>query len=107
MTTRRVVSRGVFSGSDCPHRLVRDEDVRNLRRLYAGKAGTKLPEDDDIGFARLPLLEFFPDAQNRRQSGAERGDDFFPRLLIRPVEHMATFGGYYQLLMGTSRPRHR
>ena len=69
-----LVGRCIAAGADRPHRLVGDDDRRQVVSGNPGERPEDLLGDDRLGPPRLPLLERFPDADDRRQP---RGEDRF------------------------------
>ena len=61
-------------GADRPHRLVGDDDRRQVVSGNPGERPEDLLGDDRLGPPRLAFRERFPDADDRRQP---RGEDRF------------------------------
>ena len=61
-------------------------------RIHLCERGTKLPQHDLSGLARLALRQRLADADQRRKSGTNGGRGLLPRLLVGLAEHVPPLG---------------
>src|SRR5256712_4716104 len=89
-----ILGRGVPTGPDRPHRLVRNR--HSAHAVAFSERRLKLPNDHRHGLACFTLGERLADAKHRLEISRERGRHLLAGLLVSLAEYVAAFGMAYE-----------
>ena len=88
----RLSRASIFIAGYCPNGFVCDDDLMDIFFANVVEAANKLIVDSGFSFAVFAFFSGFADAEDRGNSVAERGGDFFANIAIRFVEKITTLG---------------